>query len=51
MKIGVADRNIVTKIYCRCLSTFLILDLTLFTGCFSLVPFNLCENPVHKHFP
>ena len=27
MKIGVADRNIVAKIYCRCLSTFLILDL------------------------
>ena len=27
MKIGVADRNIVTKIYHRCLSTFLILIL------------------------
>ena len=27
MKIGVADRNIVNEIYCRCLSTFLILDL------------------------
>ena len=27
MKIGVADRNIVAKIYCRCLSTFLILNL------------------------
>ena len=29
MKIGVANQNIVAKIYCRCLSTFLVLDLLL----------------------
>ena len=34
MKIGVADRNIVAKIYCRCLSTFLILNLQLTTFTF-----------------
>ena len=27
MKIGVADRNIVAKIYCRCLLAFVTLDL------------------------
>ena len=33
MKISVADRNIIAKIYCRCLPTFFILDLALLASC------------------